>query len=287
VNNKISSVDELLNDENIPDIVVKWGLKTVYNKMFVGSHRYTWQQYINDLTYRLKKNDYLDVVVNLPYLSGTDKTTPEWVRAEMIKQHAPVLDSLTIEDIRNGWKFCDACCGRGFIIFDVVERLVKRLGEEHRQEIMDAMYGIDIEPHFVKLLNALGYKNVKIGDASTAKGWKDFKKSYNCIEGNDDMFKSIVSNPPYIEENDPHLTKTSLPYEPISALTSGADGLNDIRIICRDALAHLKTDAPLMIEHGYNQGPSVRDIFVSYGYKNVETVIDFAGNDRVTVEYKR
>jgi len=103
----------------------------------------------------------------------------------------------------------------------------------------------------------------------------------------DKKFSLIVSNPPYIEENDPHLTKTSLPYEPISALTSGADGLNDIRIICRDALAHLKTDAPLMIEHGYNQGPSVRDIFVSYGYKNVETVIDFAGNDRVTVGYKR
>ena len=98
-------------------------------------------------------------------------------------------------------------------------------------------------------------------------------------------FSLIVSNPPYIEENDPHLSKTSLPYEPITALTSGADGLDDIRTICKGALNHLNEGAPLIVEHGYNQGRAVADIFSENGYKNVETIKDFAGNDRVTIGY--
>lgn len=98
-------------------------------------------------------------------------------------------------------------------------------------------------------------------------------------------FSLIVSNPPYIEENDPHLSRTSLPYEPITALTSGADGLDDIRIICRAALSHLNNGAPLMVEHGYNQGRAVSEIFIENGYKNVETIKDFGGNDRVTIGY--
>lgn len=101
----------------------------------------------------------------------------------------------------------------------------------------------------------------------------------------DKKFSLIVSNPPYIEENDPHLTKTSLPYEPISALTSGSDGLDDIRIICADARSHLDSGASLLIEHGYNQGKSVATIFTENGYKNVETIKDLAGNDRVTIGY--
>ncbi len=102
----------------------------------------------------------------------------------------------------------------------------------------------------------------------------------------DKKFSLIVSNPPYIEDDDPHLTKTSLPYEPISALTSGTDGLDDIRIICKEALAHLERGAPLMVEHGYNQGKAVAAIFIENGYINVETIKDFGGNDRVTLGYK-
>ncbi|MDY6415226.1 MAG: peptide chain release factor N(5)-glutamine methyltransferase [Succinivibrio dextrinosolvens] len=101
----------------------------------------------------------------------------------------------------------------------------------------------------------------------------------------DRKFSLIVSNPPYIEDDDPHLSKTSLPFEPICALTSGADGLDDIRIICREALSHLETGAPLLVEHGYNQGRAVAEIFTENGYKNVETIKDFAGNDRVTIGY--
>ena len=95
-------------------------------------------------------------------------------------------------------------------------------------------------------------------------------------------FSLIVSNPPYIQKDDIHLTQTSLPFEPIQALTSDDDGLLDIKLICKEAKKHLENGAPLLIEHGFNQGEKVRAIFTEQGYKNVATIKDLGGNDRVT-----
>lgn len=95
-------------------------------------------------------------------------------------------------------------------------------------------------------------------------------------------FSMIVSNPPYIQKDDIHLTQTSLPFEPIQALTSDDDGLLDIKLICKEAKDHLENGAPLLIEHGFNQGEKVRAIFTEQGYKNVVTIKDLGGNDRVT-----
>lgn len=95
-------------------------------------------------------------------------------------------------------------------------------------------------------------------------------------------FSMIVSNPPYIQKDDIHLTQTSLPFEPIQALTSEEDGLLDIKLICKEAKDHLENGAPLLIEHGFNQGEKVRAIFTEQGYKNVATIKDLGGNDRVT-----
>lgn len=95
-------------------------------------------------------------------------------------------------------------------------------------------------------------------------------------------FSMIVSNPPYIQKDDIHLTQTSLPFEPIQALTSDDDGLLDIKLICKEAKDHLENGASLLIEHGFNQGEKVRAIFTEQGYKNVATIKDLGGNDRVT-----
>ena len=92
-------------------------------------------------------------------------------------------------------------------------------------------------------------------------------------------FDLIVSNPPYIEEGDAHLA--ALAHEPISALTSGADGLNDIRILDRDAGIHLAPGGFILVEHGYNQGESAANIFRSAGFSEVHTVHDLGGNPRV------
>jgi len=96
-------------------------------------------------------------------------------------------------------------------------------------------------------------------------------------------FDLIVSNPPYVEANDPHLREGDLVYEPNSALVSSGDGLADIRIIVSKAKAYMVDDGMLMIEHGYQQAANVRGIFIEQGYVNVKTVQDLAGLDRITI----
>ncbi len=94
-------------------------------------------------------------------------------------------------------------------------------------------------------------------------------------------FNVIVSNPPYIEADDAHLS--ALTFEPITALVAGADGLDDIRKIVSDALVYLKPQGWLMLEHGYNQANHVQDLLAETGFVNIETVKDLGGNDRVTM----
>lgn len=99
----------------------------------------------------------------------------------------------------------------------------------------------------------------------------------------DQRFDVIASNPPYIEENDSHLTQGDLRFEPISALASGADGLDDIRKIIDSCLVYLKPQGWLMFEHGYNQALQVADLMAEIGLTNIETIKDLGGNNRVTI----
>jgi len=96
-------------------------------------------------------------------------------------------------------------------------------------------------------------------------------------------FHIIVSNPPYIDANDSHLTQGDLRYEPRQSLTPGADGLSAIREISRLVQPKLLEGGWLMFEHGWNQGSATRAILKENGYSNIETLQDLAGHDRVTV----
>jgi len=96
-------------------------------------------------------------------------------------------------------------------------------------------------------------------------------------------FDLIVSNPPYVEAADPHLRQGDLRFEPLSALASGADGLDDIRRIVTAAPHYLKPGGWLLFEHGYNQGESCREILRQHGYVAVETICDLAGLERVSL----
>ncbi len=98
-----------------------------------------------------------------------------------------------------------------------------------------------------------------------------------------ERFDLIVSNPPYIEQNDVHLTQGDVRFEPISALASGADGLDDIRHIVADCLIYLKPQGWLMVEHGYNQADLVVDLMAEAGLVSIQTIKDFGGNNRVTM----
>ena len=136
------------------------------------------------------------------------------------------------------------------------------------------MEAVDLVSEAVSLAKenqqALALKNVSIYQSE----W------FGSVTG---CFDVIVSNPPYIEEADKHLQQGDVRFEPISALTSGKDGLRDITLIAQQALKYLHDGAWLLIEHGWNQGGEVRKIFAACGYENIETVADYGGRDRVTL----
>jgi release factor glutamine methyltransferase len=96
-------------------------------------------------------------------------------------------------------------------------------------------------------------------------------------------FDLIVSNPPYIPDNDPHLKHGDVRFEPITALVSGADGLDDIRHIVSQAPQHCLTGAWLLIEHGLDQAGQVRGLFLDAGFIDVKTLQDLEHRDRVTM----
>jgi len=99
--------------------------------------------------------------------------------------------------------------------------------------------------------------------------------------GDEPQFDVIVSNPPYIDEEDEHLAH--LKAEPISALSAPNQGLADIDHIVQQATTYLCTGGLLAIEHGYDQGDAVRKLFLDNGFELVHTVKDYGGNDRVTL----
>ena len=98
---------------------------------------------------------------------------------------------------------------------------------------------------------------------------------------NEPLFDVIVSNPPYIDEEDEHLAR--LVAEPISALSAPNHGLADIEHIVQQAPQHLNIGGLLAIEHGFDQGLAVRQLFLDNSFDSVHTVQDFGGNDRVTL----
>ncbi len=95
-------------------------------------------------------------------------------------------------------------------------------------------------------------------------------------------YRLIVSNPPYIEADDPHLRLGDLPREPRDALVSGADGLEAIRTIAAQAPGRLQPGGWLLLEHGKDQGPAVRELLLRHGFTAVATLFDLAGLPRVT-----
>lgn len=92
------------------------------------------------------------------------------------------------------------------------------------------------------------------------------------------LFDCIVSNPPYIADHDPHLP--ALAFEPPQALSSGADGLDDLRQIITAAPAHLQPGGWLLLEHGYDQAEAVRDLLTQSGFTQVQSRRDLAGIER-------
>jgi release factor glutamine methyltransferase len=96
----------------------------------------------------------------------------------------------------------------------------------------------------------------------------------------DERFDLIVSNPPYLADDDPHLP--ALRHEPRRALCAGADGLDDLRHLCATAPRHLAPGGWLLLEHGHDQSDAVADLLRQHGFADVAHRHDLAGHVRCT-----
>ena len=134
---------------------------------------------------------------------------------------------------------------------------------------------VDLIPEAVALAqrNAehLGIRNIEIVQSR----W------FSALEGQ--TFSLIVSNPPYIDAQDPHLAQGDVRFEPLSALVAADNGLADLHTLIKDAPRYLLPQGWLLLEHGWQQGAAVREIFARYGWQQVETCRDYGDNERLTL----
>jgi len=100
--------------------------------------------------------------------------------------------------------------------------------------------------------------------------------------GPDERVALAIANPPYLAADDPHLIG-ELRFEPREALVAGVDGLADLRTIAAGAPAHLEAGGWLLLEHGWTQGPDVRNLLQAAGLRDVATRLDDQGRERITL----
>lgn len=134
---------------------------------------------------------------------------------------------------------------------------------------------VDISPAALSVATVnrdrLGLDNIALCCASWFDGW--------VVPGGLDL---IVSNPPYIPATDPHLGGDGVRYEPLLALTDGADGLNAYRALAAGVSAHLKPGGWLLVEHGHDQSAAVAGLWQAAGLDPVMARQDLSGNPRMT-----
>lgn len=143
-------------------------------------------------------------------------------------------------------------------------------------------------PHWQVLLTDIYPATLNIAQANAKKhGLHQVRFAlgawYQALAQSDlpQKFDLIVSNPPYLADDDEHLP-TLLAFEPKRALVAEQQGLADIIEIVHGAKQHLKTKGYLYIEHGWQQAEAVRTIFAQAGFSQIDSIKDYGGNDRVT-----
>jgi release factor glutamine methyltransferase len=137
--------------------------------------------------------------------------------------------------------------------------------------------GVDVDHASIALAKENAVNNNIANVSFLQSSW------YDGLSG---LFDLIVSNPPYIRADDPHLSEGDVRFEPSRALIGGSDGLADLRIIISHASSYLQPKGALMVEHGYDQKKIVNQLFIQNQFVNVTCHRDLAGQDRITVGIK-
>ena len=144
-----------------------------------------------------------------------------------------------------------------------------------KQQISLEIIGVDLIPDVVALAQSNAERN-KLNVQFLQSRW------FENITG---QFDLIVSNPPYIDAQDEHLSQGDVRFEPLSALVANDAGYADLRHIIELAPSYLNSNGALLLEHGWQQGEKVRSIFQENHWEMVETVRDYGDNERVTLGF--
>lgn len=140
--------------------------------------------------------------------------------------------------------------------------------------------GVDLRLEAV----ALATRNAQaLGSANATFLQSDWFAALETYAEAGKRFDIIVSNPPYIAADDPHLAEGDVRFEPRSALVADAYGMADLLHLVNSAQRYLAASGWLLLEHGYKQAEMVREALKCAGYQNVESVRDLGGHERVTL----
>jgi len=169
-------------------------------------------------------------------------------------------------------RILDLGTGTGAIALALTSELTPRC---QKQGVQLEIIGVDFMSNAVLLAKSNAVKN-QLNAIFLQSHW--FEK----VTG---KFDIIVSNPPYIDQNDVHLSRGDLRFEPRSALVAEEQGYADLRHIIEQAPHYLKEDGALLLEHGWQQGAKVRSIFRENSGQQVATVRDYGDNERVTLGF--
>jgi len=192
---------------------------------------------------------------------------------DWITQHKNSLSVLNDEPILAPYQLLDLGTGSGCIAISLAHELATIYPKQWQVTALD----------FSTEALAVAKRNAQLNTVNNIQ----FLHSdwFSVLNGSETterpLFDVIVSNPPYIIDNDQHLDK--LKAEPLSALVAPDYGLGDIKQIAEQARDYLVRGGLLAVEHGYDQGELVRQMFTDFGYDQVKTMKDYGGNDRVTL----
>ena len=183
------------------------------------------------------------------------------------RQDTECLVEEALTEINDGMKVLDLCTGSGCVIISIAG---------YKNDI-DAV-GTDISGEALEVAGRNADRN-KL-NVRFCKG--DLYDGLHNIGEYNTKFDAIVSNPPYIRSDViPTLMEEVRDHEPLKALDGGRDGLDFYRRIIDGAGDHLTPGGCILFEIGYDQAEAVTELFKNRGYRNIETVKDYSGNDRV------
>lgn len=220
-----------------------------------------WRQFQNHITRRIQGEPVAYILGYREFWSLTLRTSPFTL---IPRPDTEVLVEAALARLPEGERrVCDLGTGTGAIALAIASE---------RSDCQ--LLGCDLLNEAVELARQNAADNQITNVSFVQSSW------FDSLTGQFDM---IVTNPPYVESHSPWLHKGDVRFEPHSALTAGADGLDDIRVIVEQAPAYLYAGGWILIEHGHEQGRAVCALLKQHGFRETNTLPDLAGLDRVSV----